>query len=40
MLSEWDLLWRLALALGLSVAIGVERELRQKNAGRARCQSW
>jgi putative Mg2+ transporter-C (MgtC) family protein len=31
--SEWDLLWRLGLALALSTAIGVEREIRQKNAG-------
>ncbi|MGH2835343.1 MAG: MgtC/SapB family protein [Solirubrobacteraceae bacterium] len=31
--SEWDLLWRLGLALVLSSAIGVEREVRQKNAG-------
>ncbi|HWD70157.1 MAG TPA: MgtC/SapB family protein [Solirubrobacteraceae bacterium] len=31
--SEWDLLWRLGLALLLSSIIGVEREIRQKNAG-------
>jgi putative Mg2+ transporter-C (MgtC) family protein len=31
--SEWDLLWRLGLALVLSTAIGLEREIRQKNAG-------
>src|ERR1700679_3318710 len=31
--SEWDLLWRLGLALVLSTIIGVEREARQKNAG-------
>lgn len=31
--SEWDLLWRLGLALLLSTIIGVEREIRQKNAG-------
>ena len=31
--SEWDLLWRLGLALVLSSVIGVEREIRQKNAG-------
>ncbi|MGH2871098.1 MAG: MgtC/SapB family protein, partial [Solirubrobacteraceae bacterium] len=31
--SEWDLLWRLGLALVLSTAIGLEREVRQKNAG-------
>ncbi len=30
---EYDLLWRLALALGLSSVIGIERELRQKSAG-------
>jgi putative Mg2+ transporter-C (MgtC) family protein len=31
--SQWDLLWRLGLALLLSTLIGVEREIRQKNAG-------
>jgi putative Mg2+ transporter-C (MgtC) family protein len=31
--SEWELLWRLGLALVLSTAIGLERELRQKSAG-------
>src|SRR5579875_2596872 len=31
--TEWDLLWRLGLALGLSTVIGLEREIRQKNAG-------
>jgi putative Mg2+ transporter-C (MgtC) family protein len=31
--GEWDLLWRLGLALALSSAIGVEREMRQKSAG-------
>lgn len=31
--SQWDLLWRLGLALLLSTIIGVEREVRQKNAG-------
>jgi len=31
--NEWDLLWRLALALALSSVIGVEREMRQKSAG-------
>jgi putative Mg2+ transporter-C (MgtC) family protein len=31
--SEWDLIWRLALALALSAAIGLERELQQKSAG-------
>jgi putative Mg2+ transporter-C (MgtC) family protein len=33
MRSEWDLVWRLGLAFGLSAAIGLERELRQKSAG-------
>jgi putative Mg2+ transporter-C (MgtC) family protein len=33
MVSEWDLLWRLALALALAGAIGLERELNQKSAG-------
>jgi putative Mg2+ transporter-C (MgtC) family protein len=31
--NEWDLIWRLALALALSSAIGLEREMRQKSAG-------
>jgi putative Mg2+ transporter-C (MgtC) family protein len=31
--SEWDIIWRLGLALVLSTAIGLERELRQKSAG-------
>lgn len=31
--SQWDLLWRLGLALVLSSLIGVEREIRQKQAG-------
>jgi uncharacterized membrane protein YhiD involved in acid resistance len=31
--GEWDLLWRLAVALALSSAIGLEREMRQKSAG-------
>ncbi len=31
--SEWDLLWRLGLAMLLSTIIGCEREIRQKNAG-------
>jgi putative Mg2+ transporter-C (MgtC) family protein len=31
--SELDLVWRLALALALSSAIGIERERRQKSAG-------
>ena len=33
MRSEWELLWRLGLALVLSTVIGLERELRQKSAG-------
>src|SRR3954454_20557084 len=32
-MSEWDLLWRLGLALALSASIGLDRELRQKSAG-------
>ena len=31
--SEWDMLWRLGLALALASSIGLERELRQKSAG-------
>jgi putative Mg2+ transporter-C (MgtC) family protein len=31
--TEWDMLWRLALALALASSIGVEREMRQKSAG-------
>ena len=31
--GEWDLVWRLGLTFGLSAAIGLERELRQKAAG-------
>ena len=31
--SQWDLLWRIGLALLLSTVIGLEREIRQKNAG-------
>ena len=31
--SEWELLWRLGLALVLSTVIGLEREYRQKSAG-------
>jgi putative Mg2+ transporter-C (MgtC) family protein len=31
--GEWDLVWRLVLALALSTAIGLERDLRQKSAG-------
>lgn len=30
---EFDLLWRLLLALGLSSVVGIEREIRQKSAG-------
>jgi putative Mg2+ transporter-C (MgtC) family protein len=30
---EFDVLWRLLLALGLSSVIGIEREIRQKSAG-------
>jgi putative Mg2+ transporter-C (MgtC) family protein len=33
MVDEWDLIWRLGLALVLSAAIGLEREQRQKAAG-------
>jgi putative Mg2+ transporter-C (MgtC) family protein len=33
MRSEWELLWRLGLALVLSTVIGLEREYRQKSAG-------
>jgi putative Mg2+ transporter-C (MgtC) family protein len=33
MFSEWDVLWLLGLALLLTSAIGLERELRQKSAG-------
>jgi putative Mg2+ transporter-C (MgtC) family protein len=32
-MSEWDLIWRLLVALALSSVIGVEREIRQKSAG-------
>jgi putative Mg2+ transporter-C (MgtC) family protein len=31
--TEWELLWRLGLALVLSTVIGLEREYRQKSAG-------
>src|ERR1700733_10145848 len=31
--TEWELAWHLLLALALSSAIGLERELRQKAAG-------
>jgi putative Mg2+ transporter-C (MgtC) family protein len=30
---QFDLIWRLVLALGLSSVIGIEREIRQKSAG-------
>ena len=33
MRSEWEIVWRLVLTFGLSAAIGLERELRQKSAG-------
>jgi len=33
MVSEWSVLWHLALALALASAIGLEREIRQKSAG-------
>jgi putative Mg2+ transporter-C (MgtC) family protein len=32
-MNEWDLIWRLGLALLLSASIGLDRELRQKSAG-------
>lgn len=32
-MHEYDVLWRLVLALALSTLIGLERELRQKSAG-------
>jgi putative Mg2+ transporter-C (MgtC) family protein len=31
--TQWELLWRLGLALVLSTVIGLEREYRQKSAG-------
>ena len=31
--NEWDLVWRIGLALALSASIGLDRELRQKSAG-------
>jgi putative Mg2+ transporter-C (MgtC) family protein len=31
--NEWDLIWRIGLALLLSASIGLDRELRQKSAG-------
>jgi putative Mg2+ transporter-C (MgtC) family protein len=31
--NEWEVIWRLGLALALSSCIGVEREMRQKSAG-------
>ncbi len=30
MVNEWDLIWRLGLALALSSAIGLERELARR----------
>jgi putative Mg2+ transporter-C (MgtC) family protein len=30
---QWDLVWRLAVAVALSTAIGLERDARQKSAG-------
>jgi len=33
MFDQWDALWQLGVALVLSSAIGLERELRQKSAG-------
>jgi putative Mg2+ transporter-C (MgtC) family protein len=33
MVDQWDLIWRLGLALALSCAIGLERDVRQKSAG-------
>jgi putative Mg2+ transporter-C (MgtC) family protein len=32
-MNEWDLIWRIGLALVLSAAIGLDRELGQKSAG-------
>src|SRR3984885_6582756 len=32
-MNEWDLIWRIGLALLLSASIGLDRELRQKSAG-------
>ncbi len=31
--DEWELIWRIGLALALSASIGLDRELRQKSAG-------
>ena len=31
--TEWDLLWKTLIAMGLAGAVGFERELRQKPAG-------
>src|ERR1700709_736357 len=31
--DEWDLIWRIGLALALSASIGLDREMRQKSAG-------
>src|SRR4051812_46194525 len=33
MVSEWEIVWRLALTFALTAAIGLEREARQKSAG-------
>jgi putative Mg2+ transporter-C (MgtC) family protein len=30
---QWELVWRLGVALALSTAIGIERDIRQKSAG-------
>jgi putative Mg2+ transporter-C (MgtC) family protein len=32
-MNEWDLIWRIGLALVLSASIGLDREMRQKSAG-------
>src|ERR1700761_6324082 len=32
-IDEWDIVWRIGLALLLSASIGLDRELRQKSAG-------
>src|SRR3984885_9768642 len=32
-MNEWDLIWRIGLALLLSASIGLDRELKQKSAG-------
>ncbi|HEY1237933.1 MAG TPA: MgtC/SapB family protein [Solirubrobacterales bacterium] len=33
MFNEWEVIWRLGVALALSSCIGIEREMRQKSAG-------